>query len=164
MTRAWFGLADEGAPTPIASATAVPIAGGRPITLCAWDEPPSPDARAIAPAIIDPDGAAVRISLILVPADVVILFDDPAVAGARRAVLAGVPAPGLSTLVRGASWFAGAVTLLDPSGLDEDPFALVWPAIRLRVGAGLFGPTLPPAGPTIERYGSRNPWPLDRFT
>ena len=29
--------------------------------------------------------------------------------------------------------------------------------------AGVFGTVPPPAGPTIERYGSGNPWPWDRF-
>jgi len=31
------------------------------------------------------------------------------------------------------------------------------------VDAGVVGATPAPAGPTIERYGSAQPWPLDRF-
>jgi hypothetical protein len=31
------------------------------------------------------------------------------------------------------------------------------------VGAGVVGRAAPPAGPTIERYGSSEPWPWDRF-
>jgi len=33
----------------------------------------------------------------------------------------------------------------------------------LEVGEGLFGRVAPPAGPVIERYGSANPWPWDRY-
>jgi hypothetical protein len=39
----------------------------------------------------------------------------------------------------------------------------VLPARILDVGAGLLGRTPWPAGPTIERYGSAQPWPADRF-
>jgi hypothetical protein len=45
----------------------------------------------------------------------------------------------------------------------EDPFARIFPARILRVEAGLFGRVPAPAGPTIERYGSSQPWPWDRF-
>jgi hypothetical protein len=45
----------------------------------------------------------------------------------------------------------------------DDPFARVFPALVLRVDGGLFGHCAPPAGPVIERYGSANPWPWDRF-
>jgi len=31
------------------------------------------------------------------------------------------------------------------------------------VSAGVMGAASAPAGPTIERYGSANPWPWDRF-
>ena len=47
--------------------------------------------------------------------------------------------------------------------LADDPFARVFPARMLRVDGGLFGRVPPPVGPTIERYGSANPWPWDRF-
>jgi hypothetical protein len=72
----------------------------------------------------------------------------------------------VTTLVRGDSIFAGALTALadeEPEGLVDDPFARIFPARRLRVGAGLLGAVPPPAGPVIERYGSGNPWPWDRF-
>jgi hypothetical protein len=31
------------------------------------------------------------------------------------------------------------------------------------VGEGVLEAALPPVGPVIERYGSANPWPGDRF-
>jgi hypothetical protein len=31
------------------------------------------------------------------------------------------------------------------------------------VDAGLLGVVPPPCGPTIERYGSAQPWPWDRY-
>jgi hypothetical protein len=31
------------------------------------------------------------------------------------------------------------------------------------VAAGIVGRLPPPVGPTIERYGSANPWPWDRY-
>jgi hypothetical protein len=33
----------------------------------------------------------------------------------------------------------------------------------LAIEAGLFGRVPAPAGPVIERYGSAQPWPWDRF-
>ena len=47
--------------------------------------------------------------------------------------------------------------------LADDPFARIFPASILRVGPGVVGVTTAPVGPTIERYGSANPWPWDRF-
>jgi hypothetical protein len=46
----------------------------------------------------------------------------------------------------------------------DDPFARIFPARLLRVEAGLFGRVPPPGGPTIERYGSAQPWPWDRYS
>jgi hypothetical protein len=51
---------------------------------------------------------------------------------------------------------------LSPPGAD-DPFASIFPGRVLQVGAVLFGAAAPPVGPTIERYGSAEPWPWDRF-
>jgi len=47
--------------------------------------------------------------------------------------------------------------------LADDPFARVFPARVLRVAAGVLGRVAPPVGPVIERHGSANPWPWDRF-
>jgi hypothetical protein len=81
---------------------------------------------------------------------------------ARRAVLAGPPAEAVSTLLSDASHFEGAITVMHGCPVD-DPFARVFPARVLRVEAGVVGPVAPPCGPTIERYGSSEPWPWDRF-
>ncbi len=51
----------------------------------------------------------------------------------------------------------------DAPRLADDPFARIFPARLLDVDSGLFGAVPPPAGPTIERYGSTEPWPWDRF-
>jgi hypothetical protein len=103
---------------------------------------------------------------VLAPPRARLPFDDPAVQGARRAVLAGPPRRLVSTLLRGDSIFAGALTGLpdgEPDGLVDDPFGRVFPARLLHVGPGLLGAMPPPAGPVIERYGSGAPWPWDRF-
>ena len=47
--------------------------------------------------------------------------------------------------------------------LRDDPFARVFPARLLRVGPGVLGAVRPPCGPTMERYGSAQPWPWDRY-
>lgn len=103
----------------------------------------------------------------LPPEGVSLLFDDPAVQEARRRVLAGPPFDAVSTLLRDSSHFEGSLTVArddDERRLRwEDAFARVFPARLLRVEAGLFGRVPAPAGPTIERYGSEQPWPWDRF-
>lgn len=94
-------------------------------------------------------------------AGVELLFDDTEVQQARRDVIAGRPPRALSTLLRGDSIVAGAVTV-DPAG--DDPFAGIFPARRLMVGRGLFGRVPAPPGPDIERHGSGAPWLNRRST
>jgi hypothetical protein len=81
-------------------------------------------------------------------------------------VLAGPPLLAVSTLVRDAVHFAGAVSVADgadPGRLaDDDPFARLYPARLLRVGPGLFGRVPPPPGPAIQRYAGK-PWPAAGF-
>jgi len=129
---------------------------------------PSRGARRLDPRIVDPAGEPALVSLVLPPDGVSLLFDDPAVQEARRRVLAGPSFDAVSTLLRDSSHFEGSVTVArggDEQRLRwEDPFARVFPARLLRVEAGLFGKVAAPAGPTIERYGSAQPWPWDRFT
>ncbi|MDP9344447.1 MAG: hypothetical protein M3P44_01765 [Actinomycetota bacterium] len=107
------------------------------------------------------------VSLVLMPPDRRLAFDDPAVAQSRRAVLANLLADGLCTLMADATSFVGAITVRRGPGaerlLREDPFARLAPAGLLHVGSGLLGRVASPAGPTIERYGSDQPWPCDRF-
>ena len=76
-------------------------------------------------------------------------------------------AAAVSTLLRDDSHFAGAITVArsptERHRLREDPFARIFPSRLLDVEAGILGSVAPPTGPTIERYGSGNPWPWDRF-
>jgi hypothetical protein len=85
---------------------------------------------------------------------------------ARRAVLAAPPQDAVSTLLSDASHFEGALTVARDAGvprLADDPFARIFPVSVLQVDAGLLGAVLLPCGPTIERYGSAQPWPWDRY-
>ena len=95
-------------------------------------------------------------------------FDDLAVQQARRPVLARPPLDGVSTLLRDDSHFEGAISVARPPKakhwLLEDPFTRIFPGRLLTVDAGVLGSVAPPTGPTIERYGSSNPWPWDSFT
>jgi hypothetical protein len=69
--------------------------------------------------------------------------------------------------LRDDSHFEGAITIARGCAarakLADDPFACIFPARIVRVDGGLLGRVPPPVGPTIERYGSANPWPWDRF-
>ena len=97
-----------------------------------------------------------------------VLFDDPAVQQARRDVLAGSPARRrLDLLMRDARTSSArsppARRRRRPPA--DDPFARIFPRPDLLdVGPGLLGRIAPPpAGPTIERYGTASPWPWDRY-
>jgi hypothetical protein len=117
--------------------------------------------------LLDPAGAAAVVSLVLVPDGVRLAFDDPAVQQARRAILAGPPFHAVTTLLCDASHFEGSLVVArggdGAARLAADPFARLFPARVLHVDAGLLGSVPPPAGPVIERYGSAQPWPWDRF-
>jgi hypothetical protein len=105
------------------------------------------------------------VSLALAPRGVRVLFDDPAVVGALRPVLAGPPVAFVSTLILDDVRFGGGVTGIVepwPSWWSDDPFARIFPARSLWVDAELFAPVDPPAGPVHQRC-SPAPWPVDRF-
>jgi hypothetical protein len=88
------------------------------------------------------------------------------VAQARRAILAGPPLRAVSTLLSDASHFEGSIVVAQAGAAAraaDDPFARIFPARVLHVDPGLLGAVAPPAGPVIERYGSAQPWPWDRF-
>jgi hypothetical protein len=168
MTRCWIALLDTPARDATAQAAAHHADGTPAGWLAAWRQrvKPARTARRVDDRIVDPDGEPACISLILPPDEVRLAFDDLAVQHARRRVLAGPPQDAVSTLMRDASHFQGALTIARGTGvarLADDPFARIFPAQILRVGAGVLGSTAAPAGPTIERYGSANPWPWDRF-
>lgn len=152
---------------PVDATAAAPVtAGGEPAGwFAAWPagRKPVPAAVRADARVVDPRGAAADVSFVMVPRDRAPLFDDPAVSGALRAVLAGPPPDAVSTLVRDSSHFAGAVTVRrDGRSLADDPFARVARAERLQVGPGLFGRVPPVPGPVIQRYAGA-PWPAAGF-
>jgi hypothetical protein len=127
---------------------------------------PSRSARRIDARVVDRHGAAASVSLVRPPEGVRLPFDDLAVQQARRAVLAAPPHDAVTSLLSDASHFEGALTVARGAAmarLADDPFARIFPARVLRVEAGLLGSVPAPCGPTIERYGSAQPWPWDRY-
>ena len=139
---------------------------GRPAGfLAAWPAGRKPTAGAVRAdaRVVDPGGEAATVSLVLVPRGRELLFDDPAVSGALRRVLAGPPPDAVSTFVRDSSHFAGAVTVRREDHAVDDPFARIARAEVLEVGAGLFGRTPAVPGPVTQRY-SGLPWPAAGFT
>jgi hypothetical protein len=168
MTRCWLALLESPAADATAQAEAQDADGSPAGWLAAWRQraKPARAARRVDDRLVDPDGEPASVSLVMPPSGVRLAFDDLAVQHARRRVLAQPPQHALSTLMRDASHFDGAITVARGMGvtrLDDEPFARIFPARILRIGAGVLGAAAAPAGPVIERYGSANPWPCDRF-
>lgn len=125
-----------------------------------------PEGLRCDPALRDRTGAPCTVSLVLVPDGITVPMDDPAVQQARRVILAGPRFDGVSVLLSDDSAFRGSVLVArgpQVALLADDPFARLAPARIVAVEAGVFGRAPWPAGPVIERYGSANPWPSDRF-
>ena len=168
LSWCWLALVAEPPAGADAVASALEPDGSPAGVLAAWARRGRPVRHAVRAdvRILDRHGAGADVSLVLAPAGVRVLFDDPAVQQARREILAG-PAPDLvTTLLSDASHFEGALSAWRGAPawtVRGDPFARIFPARRLRIGPGLLGVTPPLAGPTIERYGSARPWPWDRF-
>jgi hypothetical protein len=169
MSRCWLALVQGGAQAADVTAQAF-SADGRPAgTLAAWyrRDKPVRHALRVDERLIDPAGGPAWISLVLAPPGVRLPFDDLAVQQARRAVLMRSAAAAVSTLLRDDSHFEGSITVAHSpqqrQRLDEDPFARIFAPLRLAVDPGILGSAGAPTGPTIERYGSANPWPWDRF-
>lgn len=168
MSWCWWALVDDRPADATAAARAADRAGAPAGWLAAWRQPTKPlrAARRGDDRLLDPDGAPGWVSLVLAPERNRLLFDDQAVQQARRDVLARQPMRGLTTLLRDESHFEGSLTVAadgDEARLRDDPFARIFAQRVLRVEGGLLGATPAPAGPTIERYGSAQPWPWDRF-
>jgi hypothetical protein len=169
-SRCWLALVGD-APPDADAAAALRTPDGAPAGwLVAWLQASKPvrEARRADPRIVDADGAAAVISLVLPDRNALPIFDDPAVQGARRAVLADAePADLVTTLLVDASHFAGSLTARrGPDALArlrDDPFGRVSAATLLFVDGGLLGTVAPPPGPVIERHGSDVPWPGGRF-
>jgi hypothetical protein len=168
MTWCWMDLRAEPAGDAALQAR-VHEHGGEPAGwLAMWTRraKPSRTARRIDARVIGARGAPAWISLVRPPDGVRLPFDDVAVQQARRAVLAAPPQDAVTTLLSDASHFEGALTVARGAGvprLADDPFAQIFPARLLRVDAGVLGAVPAPCGPTIERYGSAQPWPWDRY-
>jgi len=161
----WFALVDDPPVGALASASATDVDGAAAGTFAAWPAGRKPVASALRmdARLVDPAAPAGWVSLVTIPRALAPLFDDPAVNEAMRAVLRG-PAPvAVSTLVRDATTFAGAVTVRrDRYRLADDPFTRLHPARLLHAGPGLFATVAPPAGPVIQRYAGK-PWPASGF-
>ena len=169
MTWCWFALAPDPDPAATASAAAYAPDGTPAGWILLWRRRarPSHAARRVDDRIADPAGAAAWVSLVQPPPGVRLPFDDLAVQQARREVLARPPMDAVTTMLNDASHFEGALTVGRADRvprLEEDPFARIFPQQILRVDGGALGRVRLPCGPTIERYGSANPWPWDRFT
>jgi len=168
VSWAWLALVDQ-RPEGADAAADVRTPAGEPAgVLTAWRRraKPVPHARRADARIVDPAGAPARVSLVLPPAGVRLAFDDVAVQQARRELLQGPPFDAVTSLLRDDSHFEGSLLVArgaDAARLADDPFARIFPARILHVGAGLLGRVPWPAGPAIERYGSAQPWPADRF-
>jgi hypothetical protein len=169
MSRCWLALVAGPAPGADAVASASTADGHPAGALAAWRRRAKPvrEALRVDERLIDPDGSAAWISLVLPPSGVRLPFDDPAVQQARRQVLLHPFAAAVSTLLRDDSHFEGAITVAHSAAehhrLRDDPFARIFPSRLLAVEAGILGSVPSPTGPTIERYGSSNPWPWDLF-
>jgi hypothetical protein len=165
-TRCWLALVDAEPEGATAAARATGLDGRSAGFLAAWIRRAKPVRGALRadPRIVDPAGPEALVSLVLAPPGMRLAFDDVAVQQARRDVLAHPPFDAVSTLLRDDSHFEGAITAGPRERLADDPFARVFPARILRVGPGVLGRAPAPCGPTIERYGSAQPWPWDRFS
>lgn len=168
MSWRWFALVQSRPDDAMAAASVCGGDGQEVGVLAAWTsevaEPPG--AAKIDSRAIDPGGEPAEVSLVLAAPGVALPFDDVAVSGALRATLALPTADVVATLLVGDDRFVGALTAVrgDNTGrLAFDPFGTIFPARRLRVGAGLLGRMPAPAGPSIQRYGADSPWPWDRF-
>ena len=144
MTRCWLALLESPATDATAQAGAHDADGSPAGWLAAWRQRAKPvrAARRVDDRLVDPDGAPGWVSLVLPPDGVRLAFDDLAVQQARRRVLAEPPQDAVSTLMRDASHFEGAITVARGAGvarLADDPFARIFPASILRVGPGVLG-------------------------
>jgi hypothetical protein len=168
VSWAWLALVDARPDGADAAAGLRTLAGEPAGFLAAWLRRAKPVrwARRADARLVDPQGAPARVSLVLPPEGMRLAFDDVAVQQARRDLLQMEPFDAVTTLLTDDSHFEGSLLVARGEAaarLGDDPFARVFPARVLHVGAGVLGRVPWPAGPVIERYGSAQPWPADRF-
>jgi hypothetical protein len=165
---AWLALLDDARPgtVPVADARDGSPAGH--LLLWVGRVTPHRTAVRIEPSLFG-DGPPLAVSLVLPPRGARLLFDDPAVVGAMKAVLRDAGRLSVfSTLVDGSTHCAGAVSGADPAraaddpGWWDDPFARLGPRHRLLLPAGLLRPRPLPAGPGHQRHAGA-PWPWGTF-
>ena len=126
--------------------------------------PPTPRALRVDERVAAGGGPATWASWCRFDGDGSLAFDDGAVTGALRRVLARPWPVAVSTALVDWSRIGGALTLATSrADLEDDPFARVFPRTILRVAEGSLGAIPPPTGPCLTRYGSGNPWPWDRY-
>lgn len=166
MSWCWIARLPTQIDGALASAPLIDSAGVPAGIMAAWPAGRKPVAQAVRAdaRVVDPGGAAGWLSIVQIDLDRAPLFDDLAVSGALRAVLAGRPPDAVTTMVVDSSHFAGAVTVRrrDRAALATDPFARIAPATVLHFGSGLFGWVPPVPGPVIQRYAGQ-PWPAAGF-
>jgi hypothetical protein len=155
--RAWLLLDGSGT---VAAPLSAPAGPDRLLGWPSADRRPHPEARRCDPALLDPAGPPARVSLLWPGRTALPLFDDPAVAQARRAALAGPWPRAASALTVDAVHFAGSLWVCAPEAVLADPFALVSATRWVDVGPGLLGRRPRPTGPAQERYAGK-PWPSD---
>jgi hypothetical protein len=164
--RSWVWVALVGdAPDDATAAAPARERGEAAGWLALWAQRRKPARHALRAdaRLLDAEGAPAVVSLVLPPDGVRVPVDDLAVQQARRRVLAEPPADAVSLLLRDASHFEGSITVYRDGRAQSDPFARLFPARILEIGADALGTAPPPPGPVIERYGSANPWPWDRY-
>lgn len=165
--KAWLALLDGAAGELHAPVTENDRARG---WLCAWrgDARPHPSALQVDPRLLDEQGPACRISLVLLPENARPIADDPIALEARRAVLRDGRPAAVSMLTADPVHLAGAITVARvgrPSeliALRDDPFARLGAPRLLDIGEGLLGRVLSGLGPVVERYAGA-PWPFDEW-
>jgi hypothetical protein len=166
--RCWFAVVDTCPEAAWAAAEAVDDHGRSFGWLGVWQRPgkPTRDALLADPRAFDPAGPPGWASVVLIGAQVRVVFDDPAVQRARQRLLEYNPFTAVTTLSRDAATFGGSLVAVtdpaSPAAVADDPFRVVATPIVVHIGPGLIGASPPLPAPVIERYGGQ-PWPADRF-
>ena len=129
---------------------------------------PVRDARRADARIVDPAGAPARVSLVLPPDGRAAAVRRPRrPAGAPRRCSRGEPFDAVTTLLTRRLALRGLAARRARRGCrppGRGPVRADLPRRGCCTSApGVLGRVPWPAGPMIERYGSAQPWPLDRF-
>lgn len=163
----WLALLPDRPDRTLVTSTVRCLDDGSQGWLAAWatDSPPHPDARQVAPSVIDPDGPAAAVSLVWPIASRWPLFDDPSVVQAVRRVASVPYLTAVTTLTADPMHFAGSLLGTDPAIVaawrgwwSADPFARLGPRRRILVGPGLLSARAAVLGPGTQRRAGA-PWP-----